>query len=247
MSTSKLISVKELEELNVLITEFTSVILYPEQLVPIHIPYSKSDSYWVADKDFPEFDTFGRFPIFTGDHLYFVISSTSGYQRGWATSYELYNATRKKWIHLLNVIPDSAFHGKLKDELHYDAITQMKNLDDILRGSLETKFQHSENKVQVTETLIPEDEFYLSNPRSGHGFNCESKVIKTPEGYLVNGNQYPTKKALAWRIYHNAEVILKETNPDQDYHEAWDIQYNFVRDQAISMFVQKKNQINELL
>lgn len=252
-SVVKLVTPEELDKLDVVDRDY-SVILYPEQLVPIRPKYQDVDNlYYVSNNDI-ELNEY--FIVKKGDKIYLEVSSPANGSAVDATSYKLVNNRTHKSIALLNVIPHTAKGGELNDSLHFDAITQIKNLDLILKGELETYPQSIMRKIKIVETLIPETDFWVAKPYNvSHGFEHPHKVIVkdgkflylrdvewiTKEQYFKETKkelkdeyefnvwrEYNSKEDLAWSIYMNAFVILQKSDINQKskYFTKWDELYD---------------------
>jgi hypothetical protein len=262
----KVLSIVDFEsEQENLDSKIKDAILYNEQLIPIRLNYKASNAAWTSNKTIKLSEYFN---IRKGDKLFLRCDNKANGRVDCANSYTLINISNNNYSRLLNLIPYSGVGGKLMDELHFDAITQLKNLDKILKGELETEFENKQNLVLATEEIIPDNEFYISSPRnSDTGFNGAQKIIRRGDKYiLLRTDHWVTnaevkkhfwkgefdeesynnwgiydKHGLAWYIYHNAYVILKQKdlNKENAYNKLWSLQYNLIRDRSIEMFLQK--------
>lgn len=262
MVDTKTLTTDELDKSDIIIRNY-NVLLYPEQVVPIHPKYEKSDVYYVVPNDI---DLSDRFTVGKGDELYLEISSPVNGKADSANSYKVCNNTTNKKIPLLNLIPTTAVGGEISHPLHYDAITQLKNLDSILKGELETSVQSINRKIDIVETMIPKEDFWISKPyNSSYGFEAPHKVIFKDNKYLylreaewvtkenyfeetqkeLNDeyefnvwDEFETKHDLAWSIYMNAKVILNksELNSENHYHKEWSAMYDLITKRCIEEY-----------
>jgi hypothetical protein len=228
--------------------------LYKEQVLCINPTYADNYTYWICPRDITIKENYGNIYIEKGDKLYLTIQNPVNGDASSSTSYNV--IINGKSYPLLHFIPETADGGDLDDVNHYDAITQLKNLDKVLTGTLETPQQAEERKIRIAETLIPANDFYVSKPYHSHGFEHPQKVIfkdgkwlrlredkwVTKEDYEQQTNRpdlnfdedqfniwgkFDTKYDLAWDIVMNARVILEEKS-EKDIDSKWDKQYDYL-------------------
>jgi hypothetical protein len=228
--------------------------LYKEQVLPINSPYADNYTFWISPKDITIIEGYGSIYIKKGDKLFLRVANPVNGDPSSDTSYKV--VVDNKEYPLLHFIPETAEGGDLDDKNHYDAITQLKNLDGVLVGKIETPAQAEERKIKIAEALIPNNDFYVSKPYHSGGFESPQKVIFknnrwlrlredkwiTKQDYEKMTNrkdtdfdedqfniwgEFETKYDLAWDIVKNARVILND-KLREGINEKWNKQYDFL-------------------
>jgi hypothetical protein len=211
---------------------------YDDQFVPINYQTDKP-VYWTSDRDIILNDGANgyQYDISKGDEVYLSVDSPANGDSDSATSYKLVNVTKGKSYPLLNIVPDSVDGGQLSDDLHYDAITQIKNLENVLSGKSETQTQSKERKVKILSEQIPDNDFYVYKPKHSGGFESAQLVqVKDGKYRRLRGSRYETAEDLNKATREQVGKDLYSSDDEESFNVwgdyatkedvAWDVYHN---------------------
>jgi hypothetical protein len=209
---------------------------YREQFIPINFQTGGQREHWTSDRDIVlnEGPNGYKYDIAKGDKLYLSVDSPANGDADSATSYKLVNITKGKHYPILNLIPDSIEGGELNDSDHYDAVTQIKNLESVLSGQAETAMQSKDRKVKILAEQIPDMDFYVSKPRNSDTSFESPQLVQFKNGKYrrLRGDSYMSadalNKVMDTKSYKPSDEEAFNVWGEYDSKEdiAWDIYHN---------------------